>query len=159
MLQYRVRPSHVLGASLIGGTCCVASSDGEGARPIHDRTIAFGEIRSPGTIRNLRANPGIEVNFVDVFVRKGFRFAGAATVVERGQADFEILLPKLCSALAHRIRAIDRSDQGAAFKIASVRRRKGGTRAWASPFRTLQPRERFEQMTRPERPTLASTLR
>jgi len=120
MLQYRVRPSHVLGASLIGGTCCVASSDGKGARPIDDRTIAFGEIRSPGTIRNLRANPRIEVNFVDVFVRKGFRFAGTATVPERGQADFEILLPKLCSALAHRIRAIDRSDQGAAFNVASV---------------------------------------
>jgi len=36
---------------------------------LDDRTIAFGEIRSPGTIRNLRANPRIEVNFVDVFVR------------------------------------------------------------------------------------------
>ena len=50
-----------------------------------DRTIAFGEIRSPGTIRNLRANPRIEVNFVDVFVRKGYRFAGTATVLERGE--------------------------------------------------------------------------
>jgi predicted pyridoxine 5'-phosphate oxidase superfamily flavin-nucleotide-binding protein len=84
MLQYRVRPSHVLGASLIGATCCVASSGGEGARPIDDRTIAFGKIRSPGTIRNLGANPRIEVNFFDVFVRKGFRFAGTATVVECG---------------------------------------------------------------------------
>ena len=45
---------------------------------LDDRTIAFGEIRSPGTIRNLRANPRIEVNFVDVFVRKGYRFAGTA---------------------------------------------------------------------------------
>jgi predicted pyridoxine 5'-phosphate oxidase superfamily flavin-nucleotide-binding protein len=30
---------------------------------LDDETIAFGEIRSPGTIRNLRANPRIEVNF------------------------------------------------------------------------------------------------
>ena len=28
---------------------------------LEDRTIAFGEMRSPGTIRNLRANPRIEV--------------------------------------------------------------------------------------------------
>jgi predicted pyridoxine 5'-phosphate oxidase superfamily flavin-nucleotide-binding protein len=37
---------------------------------LDNRTIAFGEIRSPGTIRNLRANPRTEVNFVNVFVRK-----------------------------------------------------------------------------------------
>jgi uncharacterized protein len=49
---------------------------------LDDKTIAFGEIRSPGTIRNLRANPRIEVNFVDPFVRKGYRFAGRAAVVE-----------------------------------------------------------------------------
>jgi hypothetical protein len=40
---------------------------------LDDLTIAFGEIRSPGTIRNLKANPRIEVNFVDAFVRKGYR--------------------------------------------------------------------------------------
>jgi hypothetical protein len=73
---------------------------------LEERTIAFDEIRSPGTIRNLRANPRIEVNFVDVFVRKGYRFAGTATVVERGETNFERLLPKLRSAFAHRIRAI-----------------------------------------------------
>src|SRR3974390_3085035 len=67
---------------------------------LDDRTIAFGEIRSPGTIRNLRENPRIEVNFVDVFVRKGYRFSGMASVVERGDAGFDALLPKLRSALA-----------------------------------------------------------
>ena len=38
---------------------------------LDDQTIAFGEIRSPGTIRNLRVNPRLEVNFVDPFVRTG----------------------------------------------------------------------------------------
>src|SRR5260370_42345437 len=42
---------------------------------VDDQTIAFGDIRSPGTIRNLRTNPRIEINFVDPFVRKGYRFA------------------------------------------------------------------------------------
>src|SRR6476661_4884177 len=59
---------------------------------LDDKTIAFGEIRSPGTIRNLCANQRIEVNFVDPFVRKGYRFAGTATVVERQNGAFEALL-------------------------------------------------------------------
>src|SRR5215831_169842 len=150
MLQYRVRPSHVLGASLIGGTCCVASSDGKGARPIDDRTIAFGEIRSPGTIRNLRANPRIEVNFVDVFVRKGYRFASTATVVERGEACFDTLLLHLRSALAHRIRAIVTIAVTKALPLTSPAYDDGKTepelrRAWTVRFRMLQPRQRFEE--------------
>src|SRR5882757_5849497 len=59
---------------------------------VDDQTIAFGEIRSPGTIRNLRTNPRIEINFVDPFVRKGFRFSGTAKIVERGAAGFDALL-------------------------------------------------------------------
>src|SRR5205085_2349953 len=69
-------------------------------------TIAFGEIRSPGTIRNLRANPRIEVNFVDPFVRKGYRFAGTAVVVARGDPGFDALLGRFQSPLAPRMRAI-----------------------------------------------------
>jgi len=117
---------------------------------LNDETIAFGEIRSPGTIRNLRANPRIEVNFVDVFVRKGYRFAGTATVVERGEADFEILLPKLRSALAHRIRAIVTIAVTKALPLTSPAYDDGKTepelrRAWTARFRMLQPRERFEE--------------
>jgi uncharacterized protein len=117
---------------------------------LDDRTIAFGEIRSPGTIRNLKANPRIEVNFVDVFVRKGYRFAGTATVVERGEADFEILLPKLRSALAHRIRAIVTIAVTKAWPLTSPAYDDGTTepelrRAWTARFRMLQPRERFEE--------------
>ena len=73
---------------------------------LDDVTIAFGEIRSPGTIRNLRDNPRIEVNFVDPFVRRGYRFAGTAHVVERGADSFENLLPRFRGALAGRIRTI-----------------------------------------------------
>ena len=51
---------------------------------LDDVTIAFGEIRSPGTIRNLRVNARIEVNFVDPFVRRGYRFAGTATSLSAG---------------------------------------------------------------------------
>jgi uncharacterized protein len=49
-----------------------------------DDHLVFADIRSPGTVENLRANPGIEVNVVDQLVRKGYRFKGTATVHTEG---------------------------------------------------------------------------
>ena len=50
---------------------------------VDDRTLAFGDIRSPGTIANLRHRPAVEVNFVDPLRRKGFRVRGTARVHAR----------------------------------------------------------------------------
>lgn len=117
---------------------------------LDDRTIAFGEIRSPGTIRNLKANPRIEVNFVDAFVRKGYRFAGTATVVERSEPGFDTLLPLLRSSLAHRIRAIVTISVTRALPLTSPAYDDGASepelrRAWTARFRLLQPSGRFEE--------------
>jgi predicted pyridoxine 5'-phosphate oxidase superfamily flavin-nucleotide-binding protein len=49
-----------------------------------DEHLVFANIRSPGTIANLRLNPGVEVNVVDPFLRKGYRFKGVASVLESG---------------------------------------------------------------------------
>ena len=46
--------------------------------------LVFANIRSPGTLANLRQNPNVEVNVVDPFVRKGYRFKGVAAVLESG---------------------------------------------------------------------------
>jgi len=54
-----------------------------------DESLAFAEIRSPQTVSNLRANPGIEVNVVDQLIRKGYRFKGVAEVHEAGSPGFE----------------------------------------------------------------------
>lgn len=40
--------------------------------------LVFADIASPGTVRNLEQNPAIELNVVDPFVRKGYRFKGTA---------------------------------------------------------------------------------
>lgn len=56
---------------------------------VDDRTLAFGEIRSPNTIANLRERPQVEVNFVDPLSRKGFRARGTASVHPRGSTGFE----------------------------------------------------------------------
>ena len=46
--------------------------------------ILFADIHSPGTVQNLRANPAIEINVVDIFTRKGYRFKGKAMVYSSG---------------------------------------------------------------------------
>jgi len=56
-----------------------------------DEHLMFADIRSPRTIANLRQNPSIEINVVDWFTRKGYRFKGIATVIETG-AQFDELV-------------------------------------------------------------------
>lgn len=56
-----------------------------------ETTLAFADIRSPNTMRNLEKNPNIEINVVDPLLRKGFRFKGTGTVVHNGDT-FEAIL-------------------------------------------------------------------
>ena len=56
------------------GTLCV----------LDDEHLIFADLRSPGTVANLRSNQNIEVNVVDPFSRKGYRFKGLAVVHEQG---------------------------------------------------------------------------
>jgi uncharacterized protein len=51
-----------------------------------DEHLMFADLASPGTVENLSINPYVEVNVVDPFLRKGFRFKGRAVVHTRGQA-------------------------------------------------------------------------
>src|ERR1043165_2900621 len=46
--------------------------------------LAFADIHSPGTVQNLLNNPAIEINVVDVFLRRGYRFKGTAKVFSEG---------------------------------------------------------------------------
>src|SRR5918999_687712 len=50
-----------------------------------DDHLIFADLRSPGTVRNLKSNPTIEINVVDPLVRKGYRFKGTATVHTEGE--------------------------------------------------------------------------
>jgi uncharacterized protein len=49
-----------------------------------DDHLVFANIRSAGTLANLRHNPSVEVNIIDPFVRKGYRFKGVAEILESG---------------------------------------------------------------------------
>jgi predicted pyridoxine 5'-phosphate oxidase superfamily flavin-nucleotide-binding protein len=56
-----------------------------------DDHLAFANIHSPGTIKNLLINPSIEINMVDIFIRKGYRFKGIGQVLSKGKLFHEIL--------------------------------------------------------------------
>src|SRR5262249_11546708 len=49
-----------------------------------DDHLVFANIRSPCTIANLRRNAAVEINVVDPFPRKGYRFKGTAAVLDAG---------------------------------------------------------------------------
>ena len=48
---------------------------------VDEKTIAFGNLRSPGTLSNIRRNPRVEVCFIDVLSRKAVRVRGTARLV------------------------------------------------------------------------------
>lgn len=54
-------------------------------------TLAFANIHSPQTVKNLKNNPSIEINVVDPFSRKGYRFKGIAKIISNGKQYEEIL--------------------------------------------------------------------
>jgi uncharacterized protein len=53
--------------------------------------LVFADIESPNTVRNLAKNPNTEINVVDPFLRKGYRFLGMATVLHGGERYFKVL--------------------------------------------------------------------
>ena len=55
---------------------------------IDDRHIGFADIMSPGTVANVRRHPAMEINIVDIFLRRGYRFSGPAEVIDDGP-DFD----------------------------------------------------------------------
>lgn len=74
-----------------------------------DDHLIFAEIRSPQTIANLEQNPSIEVNVVDPFVRKGYRFKGTAAIHRGGEIyerALELLREREYAAYEERIGAI-----------------------------------------------------
>jgi nitroimidazol reductase NimA-like FMN-containing flavoprotein (pyridoxamine 5'-phosphate oxidase superfamily) len=58
---------------------------------LDDDHLVFADLASPHTVENLRRDPSVEINVVDVVTRTGYRFKGRAEVVGEGER-FERLL-------------------------------------------------------------------
>ena len=119
---------------------------------IDDEHIAFADIRSPGTMKNLRANPSVEVNFVDPFVRKGYRFKGTASIAEPESDIFVSCWPlfERYGALCDKINVIVMINVTRALPVITPAYDIGSTeddlrRSWTSHFRKLQPNETFQE--------------
>ena len=111
---------------------------------LDDTHIAFGNIRSPQTVRNIGANPAVELNFIDVFSRQACRLQGKAAYHARGDARFEQLLPHFqkWEALAERMRGFVVVEILAASIILSPDYDAGGVEAelrrhWLEHFTNL----------------------
>src|SRR4051794_38484468 len=71
--------------------------------------LFFADVRSPQTVANVRRGSAVEVNLVDPFTRKGYRFKGPATVHDPGSPRYDECLEHLRqagSSLVDRIKAI-----------------------------------------------------
>lgn len=71
--------------------CWLATADASGQPSVSpkeifalldDDHIAVAHIASPATARNIAANPLVCLSFVDVFVQKGYKIMGKATLVQ-----------------------------------------------------------------------------
>jgi hypothetical protein len=74
-----------------------------------DDHLFFADIRSPQTTANIRRGSHVEVNVVDQFVRKGYRFKGPAVIHEPGTDGYSRGLARLResgSKLSNRVNAI-----------------------------------------------------
>ena len=53
--------------------------------------LVFADIQSPKTIENLEHNPSVEINVVDPFSRRGYRFKGIAEIISSGEKFNDII--------------------------------------------------------------------
>ena len=60
---------------------------------LDDDHIIFADIRSPNTAENLARMPVLEINFIDPFSRRGYRFKGTAQYAAHGAPAYDALLP------------------------------------------------------------------
>ncbi len=64
-----------------------------------DDHVLFTDLASPGTMRNLEHNPAVEINTLDVFARKGYRFKGVAAI-HRGDEIFHAVVDRMANGAA-----------------------------------------------------------
>ena len=68
--------------------------------------LAFADIQSPKTVENIRHNPSIEINVVDPFSRRGYRFKGIAEIITFGDKFDEIISYYKTSGVKSSIKSI-----------------------------------------------------
>ena len=73
---------------------------------LDESSLAFADIHSPQTVENLKRNPSIEINVVDPFSRRGYRFKGIAEIISTGDKFDKIILDYKESGVKSSIKTI-----------------------------------------------------
>jgi predicted pyridoxine 5'-phosphate oxidase superfamily flavin-nucleotide-binding protein len=113
---------------------------------LDDDHIIFADIRSPGTMANLARSPALEINFVDPFSRKGYRFRGTARIVDKGAPEFGKLVERYPgSMLSHLYKAFVVVKVSKAAPLVSPAYDAGATESalrkqYRDYFESIQPR-------------------
>ena len=114
---------------------------------LDDDHIVFAEIRSPATMANIAANPAMEINFVDPFNRKGYRFKGTARIVKKDTPEFATLVARYpASMLTELYRAFVVLKVSKAAPLISPAYDAGATepalrKQYRAYFESIQPKE------------------
>lgn len=91
--------------------CWLATVDADGQpnvspkevfAPLDAHRLAIAHIASPGSLRNIRAEPRVCVSLVDPFVQKGFKLTGHARAVLPGEPDFDAVSEPLHAMTGER---------------------------------------------------------
>ena len=68
--------------------------------------LAFADIQSPKTVENLKRNPSIEINVVDPFSRRGYRFKGIGKIISSGNEFNKIISYYKTSGVKSSIKSV-----------------------------------------------------
>lgn len=60
-----------------------------------DTTVLIANIASQNSINNINDNPNVCVSFVDIFIQKGFKIKGVATLIDKDSDSFKIKVKPL----------------------------------------------------------------
>jgi predicted pyridoxine 5'-phosphate oxidase superfamily flavin-nucleotide-binding protein len=58
---------------------------------VRNGVLYFADIASPATIRNLKRNPAVEINVIDIFERRGYRFKGHASILPPDDDEYSMI--------------------------------------------------------------------
>lgn len=70
----------------------------------NDNYLLIANIASPKSATNIRKNPSVCVSFVDVFVQKGIKIYGTASLIRSGEQGFQELSRPLTDLAGDRFR-------------------------------------------------------
>lgn len=67
-----------------------------------DTTLLIANIASPNSVANIRENPNVCLSFVDIFIQKGFKLKGVASLINPNDKGFSEAVQPLIALFSDR---------------------------------------------------------